>query len=221
MAELSKHTSHEFEAEMRLLRKRFAEMSARCSDQIHLALDAFWTGSAEKMAAVDARDEQVDDEEKALDELVLQMLALRQPVASDLRMLTACFKLVTDLERVSDEAVTIAKAASTGAPPAEMNLDRLKQMAAATEQLFPSATSSFLELDEPRARRVFEGDQAIGAMYGDVVGSITAFASRRSDAAAKSLSAMNVARCLERIADHAANIAEGTRFVIHDEGMPR
>lgn len=221
MLELSSHTSHDFDAEMRLLRGRFAEMSARCSEQIHLALEAFWTGSVEKTAAVDARDQQMDDEEKALDELVLRTLALRQPVASDLRMLTACFKLVSDLERASDEAVTIARAGATGLPPAGMHLDHLKEMADATEQLFPAATSSFLELDERRAQRVFEADVAIGAMYRDIVAGITAFASRHSDAAAKSLSAMNVARCLERIADHAANIAEGTRLVIHDEDIPR
>jgi phosphate transport system protein len=221
MAKLSGHMSDDFEAEMRLLRNRFAEMSTRCSEQVHLALDAFWTGSAEKMAQVEERDQQVDNEEKALDELVLRILALRQPVATDLRVLTACFKLITDLERVSDEGVGIANAAATGVPPAAMNLERLKRMAAMTEEMFASATRSFLERDEPRAKAVFEADVAIGSMYRDVIADVTAFASQHSDAAAQSLNAMNVARCLERIADHAANIAEGTRFVIHDDPMPR
>jgi phosphate transport system protein len=213
--------NHDFEAEMRSLRDGFAEMCTRCSEQIHLALDAFWTGSAEKMATVVARDEQVDDAEKALDELVLRILALRQPVASDLRMLTACFKLITDLERVSDEAVGIAEAAATGIPPAAMNLEPLKRMAALTEQIFPSATRSFLERDEPRAKQVFAQDAAIVSMYPLVIADISAFASKHADAAAQSLNAMNVARCLERIADHSANIAEGTGFVLHNDEMPR
>lgn len=226
MAELprhgpSRHMSQEFEAEMQLLRRRFAEMSSRCSEQIHLALDAYWTGSAEKMAAVEARDQEVDEEEKTLDDLVLRIVALRQPVASDLRVLTASFKLVTDLERVSDEAVSIAKAAAAGAPPFGMNLQRLKQMAALTEQVFPSATRSFLETDESLAVGVFEADVEISALYRLVVADIIAFAAEHSEAAAKSMSAMNVARCLERIADHAANIAEGARFVLRDDDMPR
>jgi phosphate transport system protein len=221
MPELSGHMSLEFEAEMQLLRRRFAEMSDRCSQQIHLALDAYWTGAAEKMAVVEARDQEVDDEEKSLDDLVLRIIALRQPVASDLRILTACFKLVTDLERVSDEAVTIASAAAAGTPPPTLNLERLKQMAVLTEQVFPSATRSFIESDESLARSVLEADLEIGALYRHAVTDIVAFASEHSDAAAKSLSAMNVARCLERIADHAANIAEGTRFVLHDDEMPR
>lgn len=221
MTELSRHTRHDFEAEMQSLRDRFRKMSERCTRQIHLALDAFWTGSAEKMALVEAGDEQVDDEEKSLDELVLRILALRQPVATDLRVLTACFKLITDLERVSDEAVGIAKAAAAGVPPAAMGLDRLKRMAAMTEQVVSEATRSFLDRDEARAKAVFQTDAAIGALYRDVIGDVTTFASRHGDAAAKSLSAMNVARCLERIADHAANIAEGTHFVTHDDQMPR
>jgi len=217
----SPHMSQEFEAEMQLLRRRFAEMSSRCSEQIHRALDAYWTVSAEKMAVVEARDEEVDDEEKTLDDLVLRILALRQPVASDLRVLTASFKLVTDLERVSDEAVSIARAAAAGAPPAGMNLQRLKEMASLTEQVFPLATRSFLESDESLAQRVFEADVEISALYRLVVADIIAFAAEHSEAAAKSMSAMNVARCLERIAYHAANIGEGTRFVLRDDDMPR
>jgi phosphate transport system protein len=206
---------------MRLLRARFAEMAARCTAQICLALDAFWTGSNDKIASVAARDQDVNNEEKSLDELVLRMLALRQPVASDLRTLTACFKLTTDLERVSDEAVNIAKAAAAGAPPAEMSLERLKRMAASVAEMFPAATRSFLDRDEPLAQRVSREDAAMGDLYRDAIADITAFASKHGEAATQSLAAMNVARCLERIADHAANIAEGTRFVLHDEAMPR
>jgi phosphate transport system protein len=136
-------------------------------------------------------------------------------------MLTACFKLITDLERVSDEAVGIAQAAATGAPPREMNIERLKQMAAATEEIFPAATRSFLEKDEPLAAQVVQMDVAVTRLYPDAVADIVAFVPEHRELAATSVNAMNVARCLERIADHAANIAEGTRFVIHDELMPR
>jgi phosphate transport system protein len=221
MQNLSVHASNDFEADIRLVRRRFMDMSTTCAEQIRLALSAFWTGSPEKADVVGARDEEVDDDEKALDELVLRVLALRHPVASDLRMLTACFKLITDLERVSDEAVNIARATTANAPPADMHVERLKEMAAATEKIFPTAIRSFLDQDEPLAEQVWQMDTSIAQMYPEVVADIISFASEHGQLATASLNAMNVARCLERIADHAANVAEGTRFVIQDEQMPR
>jgi phosphate transport system protein len=221
MSAIAMHTSHAFENEMQTLSVQFAAVSAQCAEQLRLALHAFWTGATQEIASVEARDQAVDDHEKVLDELVLRTLALRQPVASDLRTLTACFKLITDLRRVSDEAVGIARASTAGAPPAEMHLEHLREMAADTEDMFASATRSFAEKDERLVQRVFEKDAAIGDLYRDVVSDITGYASQHGDAAARSVSAMNVARRLERIADHAANIAEGTRFALHDEDMPR
>jgi phosphate transport system protein len=221
MSAIATHTSHVFENEMHTLSAQFAAVSAQCADQLRLALHAFWTGSTQDIASVEARDQAVGDQEKVLDELVLRMLALRQPVASDLRTLTACFKLITDLRRVSDEAVGIARASTPGAPPAEMHLERLKEMAEGTEEVLAFATRSFADKDERLAQRVFERDATIGGLYRDVVSEITGYASQHGDEAARSVSAMNVARRLERIAGHAANIAEGTRFALHDDNMPR
>jgi phosphate transport system protein len=221
MAQLSLHTSHDFDTEMRSIRTRFAEMSAHCADQVRRAIAAYWNGAADEKAQVAARDRRVNEEEKTLDEMILRVLALRHPVASDLRMLIACFKLITDLERVSDESVGIANAAAAGAPPEGMNLDRLRGLAATAEQMFSAATESFLHEDETLAEQVFQADAAAADLYRDTVADVVAFAARHGEVAGRSVSAMNVARCLERIADHAANIAEGTRFAIHDEDMPR
>jgi phosphate transport system protein len=221
MAQPPLHTSHDFEADMQSIRTRFAAMSARCADQVGLALEAFWTTSVDKQAQVAARDRRVNEDEKNLDETILRVLALRHPVASDLRMLTACFKLITDLERVSDESVGIANAAAAGAPPPGMNLERLRQLASTAEQMFSAATKSFHRADEALAEQVFRADASVADLYRDTIADIASFAAKHGEVAAKSLSAMNVARCLERIADHAANIAEGTRFAIHDEDMPR
>ena len=94
---------------MQAAREDFGAMAGRCREQLHRALDAFWTGSKEEMASVEAADGEIDADEKSLDALVLRVLALRQPVASDLRTFTVLFKLVTDLERIGDEAVEIAR----------------------------------------------------------------------------------------------------------------
>src|ERR1700722_16353085 len=103
------HTSRDFEAELRELRAHSLAMGARCERSLQLALESFWNGSHETAGEVEKLDRQIDADEMQIDALVLRILALRQPVAHDLRFLTAALKLVTDLERIGDEAVNIAE----------------------------------------------------------------------------------------------------------------
>ena len=87
------HTSRDFEAELRELRAHSLAMGARCERSLQLALEAFWSGSEEAAVEVEALDRQIDDDEMKIDALVLRILALRQPVAYDLRFLTTALKL--------------------------------------------------------------------------------------------------------------------------------
>ena len=215
------HTLREFDAEMRAVRERFASMAARCRDQLQLALDAFWTGSKDKVAAVKASDEAVNADEKAIDALVLRVLALRQPVASDLRALTAVFKIVTDLERIGDEAVDITRGVAPASGDAEPIRARLRQMAEVSEKMFNSAASSFLDRDAAAAGEVLRPDGLVDSLYEGILRDSIAFMTRNPADVASMTAAMNVARGLGRIADHARNIAEGTLFVLRNEAMPR
>ena len=104
------HTSRDFESELRELRAHALAMGARCERSLQLALQAFWSGSEKLAAEVKELDKRIDRDEMDIDALVLRILALRQPVAYDLRFLATALKLVTDLERVGDEAVNIAAA---------------------------------------------------------------------------------------------------------------
>jgi phosphate transport system protein len=217
----AQHMSHDFDAEMQAVRERFAAMAGRCRDQVHRALDAFWTGSKEGRADVEASDGAIDDDEKDIDALALRILALRQPVASDLRTLTALFKLVTDLERIGDEAVDIARGTASAAPDAEPIRLRLRQMAEASEEMLDSAVSSFLDGDAPAAETVRGTAGIVDRLYEEILGDSIAFMSRHPTEVPSAGASMNVAKCLRRIADHARNIAEGTLFVIRGEPMPR
>jgi phosphate transport system protein len=216
-----RHLPHDFDAEITAVREQLATMAGHCRTQLHLALDAFWTGSKEKMADVEASDNVVDRDEKAIDELVLRILALRQPVASDLRMLTACFKLVTDLERIGDEAVDIARMTVSSAPDGEPTRERLRRMAQATEELVASAATSFLERDVRSAEQARQGKEAVEVLYREILQVSVDFMSHHPTEVVSTMSNMTVAKCLERIADHAGNIAEGTLFVVRGEAMPR
>jgi phosphate transport system protein len=217
----SRHTSRDFAAEFELLRGRFVAMAERCRQQLHTALDAFWTGSQEKMADVAASDGVVDDDEKSIDASLLNVFALRQPVASDLRTVTALFKLVTDLERIGDEAVEISRGSAPTSSDAAPILARLRKMAQASESMFMSAVSSFVQGDAPAAEEVRRANGVIDGLYQETLADSIAFMSQHPTQAAAATATTNVAKCLSRIADHAKNIAEGTLFVVRGDEMPR
>lgn len=214
------HTKNVLDAEMNEVRDRLSAMSKRCRVQLALALHSFWARSKDEAAEVEALDDAVDDDERAIDELILRILALRQPVASDLRMLAACLKLVTDLERIGDGAVNIADA---GAHRGDGGLDSetLHRLAVATEAIVGAATASFIEGNERAADDVDRAHAAIETLHAALTDEMLGVASSHPDAARSVVAAMNAGRALERISDHAANIAEGTRFVLRDEPMPR
>jgi phosphate transport system protein len=214
------HSSHDFDVEMGVLRERLAAMAGRCREQLHVALDAFWSGSKDTMADVEASDRAIDRDERAVDGLVLEILALRQPVASDLRLLTASFKFVTDLERIGDEAVDLARTPLSRSPDGEAARTRLQRMMQATEAVLADALHAFFEADAEGAARVHRTDKEIDAMYDQVFRDAVAFMSQHPTDTASALSFIAVAKCLERIADHAANIAHWAAFVIGRDEEP-
>src|SRR5258706_13220583 len=109
------HTSRDFESELRELRAHLLAMGARCERSVQLALKAFIEGSAELIEEGKSLDRHIDRDEMESDELALRILALRQPVAHDLRLLATAFKLVTDLERTGAGPVNIAEHAEESA----------------------------------------------------------------------------------------------------------
>ena len=208
-------------AEMNAVRDRFAAMSKRCRDQLGLALRALRSWSKDTAVAVQALDARLDEDEKVTDELILRTLALRHPVASDLRMLTACFKLVTDLERIGDEAVNIADAVIAGQGKGAHEFDTLIRLSSAVDAIVAAATTSFLRRDDGAAQGVLAARATIEDLYAKAMAEMIAFVSTHPGDTGAAMAAMNAARALGRIAAHAANVAEGTCFVIRDERMPR
>ncbi len=219
--ESERRLPHDFQSEIAAVRERLSKMAERCRAQLHLALDAFWTGSKRKMADVEISDNGVDLDEKEIDELVLGILAVRQPVASDLRMLTACFKLVTDLERIGDEAVDIARMSVSSWPDGEPTRERLRRMAEATEDLVATATKSFLDGDVGAAERARQGSAPIDVLYREILHMSVDFMTHHPTEVVPTMSDLSVSKCLERIAEHSVNIAEGTLFAVRGEPMPR
>ncbi len=214
------HTSRDFEAELRELRAHSLAMGARCERSLQLALEAFWTGSHETVAEVLELDRQIDDDEMKIDALVLRILALRQPVAYDLRFLTTALKLVTDLERIGDEAVNIAERAKEGHGIARDQIrDLLKRMSEEAQQMVRDALDAFVGGDVVRAQNVLERDDGVDKAYGEVLDAMTVFMGENSAEIAPAIRVIKVAKYIERIADHATNIAEEVIFMVRGDDV--
>jgi phosphate transport system protein len=214
------HTSRDFEAELRELRAHTLAMGARCERSVQLALEAFWNGSHDTAAEVEALDRQIDSDEMQIDALVLRILALRQPVAYDLRFLTAALKLVTDLERIGDEAVNIAERAKEGHGVAKEKVHGvLKKMCEEAQQMVRDALDAFVQGEASLAEKVLTRDDRIDHAYAEVLNIMMEFMAHNTEDIPGAVRVMKVAKYIERIADHATNIAEEVIFMVRGEDV--
>jgi phosphate transport system protein len=212
------HSSRQFEAELRELRAHLRAMGARCERSVQLAFEGFLLGASSVMQEVSILDAQIDRDELEIHALILRILALRQPVADDLRFLATALRLVTDLERIGDEAVNIAERAM--ARPGELVVvDELRLMAAAALDMLHSALEAFVQGDDDLASKVLQRDDEVDKRCAVVIGTMTAWIAENASEVLSGLRAIRVAKYLERIADHATNIAEEDIFMIRGDDV--
>jgi phosphate transport system protein len=216
----SSHTSRDFESELRELRANALAMGARCERSLRLALDAFWKASPELTREVKELDRHIDRDEMEIDALVLRILALRQPVAYDLRFLATALKLVTDLERIGDEAVNIAERAEEELGKArDLARSHLKDMAEHAQEMLRDALDAFVEGDVTRADQVLRGDDAVDELYGRTLRDMMAYMADHAEEIPHAIRIIKVAKYIERVADHATNIAEEVIFMVRGEDV--
>lgn len=218
---MSSHTSRDFEVELRELRAQTMAMGARCERIVQLAFDAYWKGAESMLAEVEELDGRIDQDELDIDALTLRILALRQPVAHDLRYLATTLKLVTDLERIGDEAVNMAERAAKGG--AEICPPELRDMSLRVQEMLRGALESFVHRDVSRAEQILSQDDVVDDLYGRMVRSATAkiagSTAKSAEEVERVLALVYVAKYLERIADHATNIAEQVIFLVRGDDV--
>jgi phosphate transport system protein len=203
------HTSREFERELRTLRDRLLAMGGRAEQQIARAVESLRTRDENIAQQVIDDDQTIDEDERGIDELAFLILARRQPVASDLRFVMLALKVVTDLERIGDLAVNIAKRVKDLVRlPASPMQERLELLAERVLGALQLALDAFVHADAERAEQVIDGDRDIDALNMHVITDLLANDSEDMRHLARSLALSSVSRYLERIGDHATNIAE-------------
>ncbi len=203
------HTSREFERELKTLRDRLLAMGGRAEQQIERATQSIVRSDDKLAEQVIADDERMDQDEVEIDELAFLILARRQPVASDLRFVMLSLKIVTDLERIGDLAVNIAKRQKelsllSQSPPTGELHELGQRVLGALRQ----ALDAFRDADAITAENVIRDDTEIDSLNVQLItGLLEDEIPSRLDLA-RALATSSVSRYLERIGDHATNIAE-------------
>jgi phosphate transport system protein len=195
-------------------------MGARCERVVGLAFDAFVRGAPEIAGDVEALDVQIDRDELEIHALILRILALRQPVADDLRFLATALRLITDLERVGDEAVNIGERTVKHEGDAKQLVgSELEAMAGAVLDMLHGALDAFVRWDDDGADHVLGCDDAVDQHYAAIISAMTTHMSKHPREVLSGLRVIRVAKYLERIADHATNVAEEVIFMVRGDDV--
>ena len=212
---MTAHTSKEFDQELRTLRERLATMGERAARQIALAMKALADKDDDLARDVVKNDAQIDRDENDIDELALQILATRQPVASDLRFITMSLKFVVDLERIGDLAGGIAKRALelNRLPSLEPRID-LNKLAALVQKNLHAALDAFVRKDAEGATAVIAFDVEIDKLNASLFAELIAHVATDPATVTRVLPLTSVCRYLERVGDHVKNLAEEVVYMV-------
>jgi len=209
------HTDKLFEQELRALRERLLMMGSKVELAIAESLRALTEREQVIAERVVRQDAAVNRLEVEIDNLCQRILALRQPAASDLRLITTALKIVTDLERIGDLAVNIAKRVMelNQSPPLHEHGDLIKLAELAQAQM-KQALDAFVESDADAAEAVVRGDDHLDALFLQIFNGLLAFMMEDSKNIRRGTALVSIAKYLERVGDHAMNVAEMVIYMV-------
>jgi phosphate transport system protein len=204
-----------FESEMQGLKSQLLTMAGLVEKQIHRAVTALIHRSEAEARAVVQSDAAVNDLQIEIDERCLRILATQTPVAVDLRFIAAAMKINSDLERMGDQAVNIAENTleCLDEPPLKPFID-LPRMAAIAEEMTRDALDAFVRRDAVLARDVLRRDDEVDDLKDQVFRELLTYMMADPGTIERALSLILISRNLERVADHATNIAEDVIFMV-------
>jgi phosphate transport system protein len=204
-----------FHEELEFLKQTLLAMGGLVEDQIRRVMHALVERDDALAQEVIDRDRQVNTYDVEVDEKCVELLALHQPTASDLRFITTAMKIVTDLERIGDQAVNIAQRAIelNQEPQLKPYID-LPRMAEKAEQMVKESLDAFVNRDAALARRVCADDDQVDALKEQVFRELLTFMMEDPRTIPRAIRLILISRFLERVADHATNIAEMVVYLV-------
>lgn len=209
---MSKHLVRDLEN----LQRQVLNMAGSVEECIYKSIQALQEHDKALAQEVIEGDNKIDELDNAVTEECLKLLALHQPVARDLRRIATVFMITTDLERMGDLAADIAQRA-LNLPPAIAIPDKLPRMTDMTTSMVRQSLDAFVNLDSKQARRVIRLDDEVDRYNAEIIAELMARMKSSPDLIEPCLSLFSAVRHLERIADHATNIAEDVLYLVDGE----
>jgi phosphate transport system protein len=203
-----------FDAELGALRNQLLRMGGLVEERVHRAVQSLIVRREEDARRIVASDDEVNDLQLDIDDRCLRLLATQAPLAGDLRLITSAMKINADLERIGDQAVNIAENALTliPQPPVKPLID-IPRMAEVAERMIRDALDAFVKRDATLARDVLGRDDEVDELKDQVFRELLTYMMADPGTIQRALALILVSRNLERIADHATNIAEDVIFI--------
>ncbi len=204
-----------FHKELEELKENLLKMAALVQEALRNAIQSLVERNSELAQKTFKGEDQINHLEIEIEEMCLKLLALRQPLATDLRFITSAMKIITDLERMGDQAVNIAeRAISLNQEPQLKPYIDIPRMAKITQSIVKDVLDAFVNKDPKLARSVCERDDLVDGLNDQVFRELLTYMISDPKTITRAVHLMIVCRCLERIADHATNIAEDVIFMV-------
>lgn len=210
------HISGQYNAELEEVRTHFLAMGGLVEKQVSDSISALLDADSALASSVQENDRRINQMESGIDEEIIRILARRQPAASDLRMIIAIGKSITDLERMGDEAAKIARAALSLCEEGESPRGYLecRHIGNQVRLMIHEALDAFAHFDANQAFKVMQADAEIDIEYKTATRALVTYMMEDPRAISRVLNVMGVLRSLERIGDHARNISEQLIFLV-------
>jgi phosphate transport system protein len=209
-----------FEAELQKLRERLLAMGSVAETMIHRSIKALVDRQESLVQDVLAHEEEMDLLCIEIDDRCFTLMALQQPMASDLRFLVAAIKINSDLERIADQTVSIAlRAQSLITQPELKPLIDIPRMAQLSQDMVRQSLDAFVRRDAELARSVIDADDAVDSLRDQVFRELLTYMMADTATIPRALALILISRNLERIADHATNIAEDVIYIVRGEAV--
>ena len=210
-----------FDEQLHLLNQEMMQMGSMIEDSIQKAINALIDQNVELAKKIMDNDTQIDHEQKKIENLCFNLLMQQQPVAKDLRVISAAMKMVTDMERIGDHAADISEMTILMSKTKYIpNLEHINRMASETVQMLIRSIEAYVEKDMKKAVDVIASDDVVDDLFdknkAELIEQI-----QREPQSAESAADMMVAKYFERIGDHATNIAEWVIFALDDKKMTK
>ncbi|WP_099469879.1 phosphate signaling complex protein PhoU [Konateibacter massiliensis] len=204
---------NKFEEQLEMLNVELIEMGSMCERTISNAINALTTHDIKAAKEVMNKDSEIDNKEREIESLCLKMLLQQQPVARDLRQISSALKMITDMERIGDQAADIAEIVTVMDTSVE-NLSDVVGMAEATMKMVTESIDAYVRRDLDLAKKVIEYDDVVDDFFYKIKKDLIESIAKNASDGEFALDLLMIAKYFERIGDHATNIAEWVEFSI-------